>query len=123
MNDFNNFTDNDNFRKLLGNELGIRRQNEITSFLNNNIDSWDYQWAFARHKNNGLACVPKFNLIENIGYGDDATHTFKNNNNVKKRDIELPLRHNKFVIPDRYYDEIFIDNTTILRKILNFFKK
>jgi hypothetical protein len=36
---------------------------------------WDYQWDYSRWTNNGLAIVPNVNLVENIGFGAQATHT------------------------------------------------
>ena len=38
-------------------------------------DIWDYQWTFACWLNNGMAILPSFHLIKNIGFGNDATHT------------------------------------------------
>ncbi len=38
-------------------------------------DTWDYQWSYANFINNTLAITPYTNLIKNIGFGDDATHT------------------------------------------------
>lgn len=46
---------------------------------NNEIDTWDYQWAITNMFNNGLSVMPNVNLISNIGFGDDATHTFSSN--------------------------------------------
>lgn len=39
------------------------------------IDTWDYQWAFARFLEAGLSVVPSLNLISNLGLRADATHT------------------------------------------------
>jgi hypothetical protein len=39
------------------------------------IDTWDYQWSYALWKHGGLSCVPRANLISNIGFGPGATHT------------------------------------------------
>jgi hypothetical protein len=39
------------------------------------IDTWDYQWTFCVWNNNGLAILPNKNMISNIGFGADATHT------------------------------------------------
>lgn len=36
---------------------------------------WDYQWIFTCWKNNGLVVAPKVNLIKNIGFSSEATHT------------------------------------------------
>lgn len=39
------------------------------------IDTWDYQWAFTCVSRDGLAVIPNANLVTNIGFGPDATHT------------------------------------------------
>jgi hypothetical protein len=39
------------------------------------IDTWDYQWIYSCWINNGLTIAPAVNLIRNIGYSSDATHT------------------------------------------------
>lgn len=38
-------------------------------------DIWDYQWTFACWAQNGLSIIPSTNLVTNVGYGIDATHT------------------------------------------------
>ena len=38
-------------------------------------DAWDYQWLFRRLRDGGLTVVPSRNLISNIGFGEDSTHT------------------------------------------------
>lgn len=43
------------------------------------LDTWDYQWTAVKLKNRHLSVVPNCNLIVNIGFGDDATHTKKIN--------------------------------------------
>ena len=39
------------------------------------IDTWDYQWVWTIWKNGGYALSAPVNLVENIGFGFDATHT------------------------------------------------
>jgi hypothetical protein len=39
------------------------------------IDTWDYQWQFAIMRRHGLTIVPNANLVSNIGFRPDATHT------------------------------------------------
>lgn len=41
------------------------------------VNTWDYQWWFACIKNQGISITPKVNLIKNIGFRPDATHTFE----------------------------------------------
>ena len=39
------------------------------------VDTWDYQWYFTCWYNKGLSIVPQYNLVKNIGFRPDATHT------------------------------------------------
>ena len=41
------------------------------------IDTWDYQWVLCNWAQSRLSIVPKVNLISNIGFRSDATHTSK----------------------------------------------
>lgn len=40
-----------------------------------NIDTWDAQWAYTVLYNSGITITPAYNLIHNIGFDADATHT------------------------------------------------
>lgn len=76
------------------------------------VDWWDYQWDFARYVNSGLAIVPKINLVRNIGFGENATHTQNNNSSnakMKASDIEVPLKHPPFVIRDFASDKKYFN--------------
>lgn len=42
---------------------------------NGYINTWDYQWQFTLWHYGGVSIVPKNNLISNIGFTADATHT------------------------------------------------
>lgn len=39
------------------------------------IDSWGFPWTYAVWANNGLSILPERNLVSNIGFGPEATHT------------------------------------------------
>ena len=43
------------------------------------IDTWDYQWTACVWYYGGLTATPNVNLVTNIGFGPDATHTVTNN--------------------------------------------
>lgn len=43
------------------------------------IDTWDYQWTFCLWNNQMFTILPNYNLISNIGFGKEATHTHKVN--------------------------------------------
>ena len=39
------------------------------------IDTWDYQWAFACLRRGALSAMPRGNLVSNIGFGEGAHHS------------------------------------------------
>ncbi len=39
------------------------------------LDFWDYQWTFACWAHHGLSILPATTLVENVGFGAEATHT------------------------------------------------
>ena len=55
---------------------GLRRWcNVISRLKRNELDSWAYRWLFTFWLKNYYTVVFPFNLIENHGFGNDATHT------------------------------------------------
>jgi hypothetical protein len=64
---------------------------------NGKIDTWDYQWLFARLKNRLLTINPSRNLVANIGFGENATHTKVGGRSsaLKRNEISFPLKHPK----------------------------
>jgi hypothetical protein len=80
------------------------------SVANNKLDTWDYQWGFAKRINSGLSVVPRVNLISNIGFGNDATHTTNKTSNLSQISIEamsFPLMHQDNVLRDIFLDKLF----------------
>jgi len=47
----------------------------------NKPDSWAYRWAFTCFVNGGLTALPNRNLVVNIGFDSDATHTRRKSGN------------------------------------------
>lgn len=41
----------------------------------NQIDTWDYPWTACVWYHGGLTATPNVNLVSNIGFGADSTHT------------------------------------------------
>lgn len=108
---------------LLGSKQGRLRESTFKNVLEKKVDTWDYQWGFARHINNGLVCVPKVSLIENIGFGIDATHTTGvEGNHIMAEELSFPLTTNPFVVPDRRYDRLFSPSASLFRRVTRRFK-
>ena len=59
------------------------------------INTWDYQWNFGSRLNGRLSIMPNVNLISNIGFGVEATHTKEHNefSNLPTTPIVFPLKH------------------------------
>ena len=70
-------------------------------------DVWDYQWEYTIARHHGLYIVPAVNLVGNIGFGNDSTHTHDSGDvmgAVPARDLVFPLRHPAQVTQDRRRD-------------------
>lgn len=70
------------------------------------IDTWDYQLAFLNHFTHGLSISPNQNLVSNIGFRSDATHTPDPTNpfaNLKTSELS-ELTHPKYMIPQKEVD-------------------
>ena len=118
MLDIDDFIRKNNFKHLLGAEIGAIRQDTIYSeIITNKIDAWSYQWGYARHKNNGLSCVPSKNLIINIGFMEDATHTKEKIIQPDCYGLHFPLKINHFFVPDREYDKKFVGYEDLKKQI------
>lgn len=87
------------------NERYMRSRNNDT-FATHAIDAWSFQWIFANVSQSRLAVVPRHNLIVNIGFGEEATHTTFRNPVVPTvaTDLVLPTRPARIVHADHVYD-------------------
>lgn len=75
------------------------------------IDTWDYQWVFARIMRKGISVIPSVNLIANIGFGSDATHTHDANDArslVTKTNIAFPMSHPDKIVLSDSYDKMYL---------------
>lgn len=63
------------------------------------INTWDFQWALACWVQSGLAIVPRVNLVTNLGFRADATHTGADSALANLPAGELQVeRHPRFVM-------------------------
>lgn len=74
------------------------------------FDTWDYQWDYCRLFSHGIGIVPGQNLITNLGWGADATHTRDENSSLAKlpiSNLEFPLKHPPNIELYKRYDEVY----------------
>lgn len=59
------------------------------------IDTWDYQWVFANWVEGRMTILPAVNMISNIGFDANATHTTGDSElaNLARCPIGFPLKH------------------------------
>lgn len=83
------------------------RLKAIEQTLEGTIDTWDYIWQMALLMNKGLSIYPSTNLVRNVGFGKDATHTKRKTFHalLANKPIEFPLIHPKHVRVNDHFDK------------------
>lgn len=78
----------------------------------NKIDTWDYQLQFLTFFENGLCATPNINLISNIGFRNDATHTNDTLSHAHHAALPtgeiLEITHPLFFLPEKDADYFFL---------------
>lgn len=75
----------------------------------NYVSSWDWPWYFCLAAQNQLCIFPSKDLIVNIGFDAEATHTsFFNLPKYKDEgELSFPLRHPRYIVPYEPFDKAF----------------
>lgn len=87
--------------KLLSENLHTRPARRYWKYALNGvykevIDTWDIQLTYHLFKTGQVSVIPSRNLVSNIGFGPDATHTKDSKSdlaNLATFDIDFPLVH------------------------------
>ena len=93
----------------------------------NGTDSWDSLWLYTVWYNSALAILPQKNLVNNIGFGNDATHTKTKSikTNTSTHNLSKIIHADKIFkdeIADKYtFQKLF--RVSITSKILSRVKK
>jgi hypothetical protein len=76
-------------------------------------DTWDFGWALAILINGGVSVLPTRNLITNIGFDGEATHTRRRSRRegaVPTYPVDRPLRHPPSTTPDERFERALFRN-------------
>lgn len=67
---------------------------------------WDAAWMFSVRRSAGVAALPNVNLVSNIGFGPDATHTRSPRRFafIPEQEMQFPLTHPRQISVDRAAD-------------------
>ena len=99
--------------------------NVFQRVYNNKINTWDYQWAYTCFINNGLCILPNVNLVSNIGFGTDSTHTKGESSIFSNMEAEetTEIIHPEFVSADQEADlltsKFCFGNKSIFERVKN----
>ncbi len=122
---------------LLGSQHSASHWAEVLDkvFDGEKNDVWDYQWMFTCWVQHGLAIIPNVNLVSNIGFGSDATHTKEDAYEMANLEVQpmgFPLTHPAYITPDFEADRFAYSNyfakesyrlgfpKIVLKRIFNF---
>lgn len=96
----------------------------FNSIYYDGFDTWDYQLCYLLLLNGGKCIVPSKNLISNIGFGDNATHTKDRfspdaNRELEKMSFPLILEESSDVeeMLNDYYDITEFSDNSIFRRL------
>jgi len=70
-------------------------------------NSWSYQLDITRVANHALNILPRTNLVDNIGFDGDGTHTTTVHDQRNKRtaaDMDFPMKHPRLIMCDEQRD-------------------
>lgn len=108
MKDWPGLRDNGWLTKLFDDRKTVESWKEVfQSVYDEKIDTWDHQWTYACWQQNGLTVLPQVNLISNIGFGEDATHTRRSGlfSHMQIQPLDFPLRHPAAIVRDLRADD------------------
>ncbi len=95
MNDYLEYKEKDFLNDIFRNNYEKKYwYNKLEIAFNNKIDTWDYQWFYAIWKNKGITIRPNYNMIKNVGFNKNATHTTTSNkifDNMNAFEIDFKL--------------------------------
>jgi len=107
LNKYNNDEIKEQLRNIFEDPLVVESWEQIFEEVKaGKINAWGYQLDFVNFFNNGLTIIPNENLISNIGFGANATHTLDENSvyaNVPIKEIE-EITDPVFFLPEKQAD-------------------
>lgn len=91
---------------VISNPVYLRRKiKEFWDVYNGLVSSWAYPLSLACLSQNLLTVIPKNNMIYNLGFGPEATHTKDSEvKTVETKALTFPLKHPRWVFSCREYD-------------------
>ena len=100
------FRDGQWLEQLGGKALARRWGPWLDQLSAGQIDTWDMIWQFSCWQQGFLTVIPAVELVENIGFGVDATHTLDERSPLgSPGSLSFPLRHPTVMQADHRLDQ------------------
>jgi hypothetical protein len=122
--------DGDWLQDCLGDKKSARYWAKIfENTYNGKINSWGYTWIFACWVQGTLTILPNVNLVSNIGFGHEATHTTVRDKftDMKTVATTFPISHPPYFVRDSVADNItekmFFSGFSLFSRAINKVKK
>jgi hypothetical protein len=124
MKSFPQFKKDEKIKKLFKNkDVQTFMVKLFESLYLNKMNTWAGRWLYAILSHEGVSITPSKNLVSNIGFGEDATHTKESNDQVSNLPVSrlenlthpVVVEVNEQADTDLYYG---IYHKTLLQKIL-----
>lgn len=83
----------------------------LDDIFSGKLSAWGMRWELTKLMNHGLGVVPSKNLVKNIGFGMDASHTvnpFNRNQLMRLHRLEPPYAPPAAKAPDAEYEARFL---------------
>lgn len=107
MHQWEELRDSNWLNEILPTPKAVAYWSRMFNKMKNGLDTWDYAVAYTCWLHQGLSIRPRVNMIENIGFGNDETHT-RQTDMIDKypnpSDILFPLFHPKSIQIDEKAD-------------------
>jgi hypothetical protein len=91
------------------------------------LDTWDYIWSFSLIVNRQYSINATSQLVRNVGFGQNATHTIMGSSPLSEIDtISFPLIDPELTVNkeyDRFLKRNNFSNTKILAVIVEYYRK
>ena len=127
MKEWPEFRNNQQLEKIFGvNEVWKSKKKIFNNVWLGKINTWDYQFCFLIYLNELLCVQPYKNLIKNIGFDLEATHTLDITSEHATRaieDINFPLIHPVEVKREYLIEKWELENNSKTKKMLRIFKR